>query len=180
MIPTENQAKALWEKYHLPEKKRIHVSLVARVAVFLASECQKKITGYRINIPLLFVSALLHDIDKAIPKLPGEQHPDTGVRVLREEGMDEVADIVKTHSLHSILDPKIRPATWEEKLLYLADKTVKLQIITVDERFKLWNDEHLPSDAQHTLDTCYPLVKALEKEVLDLIEIKSEDIARLA
>ena len=75
MIPTESQAKQLWEKYHLPEKKRIHVALVARVALFLAAECEKNIPGCHINIPLLKAAAYLHDIDKVIPRRSGEQHP---------------------------------------------------------------------------------------------------------
>jgi putative nucleotidyltransferase with HDIG domain len=180
MIPTENQAKALWDKYALPEKKRIHVALVSRVAVFLAAECEKHTPGLHIDVSLLRASALLHDIDKAIPKLQGEKHPDTGVRVLREEDMKEVAEVVKTHSLHSILDPAIEPTTWEEKLLYLADKMVKLEIITVDERFALWRSEDLPSDAHALLDACYPRVKKLEKEILDIIHRASGDIAKLA
>lgn len=162
MIPTEIQAKKLWDKYQLPERKRRHVELVARVAKFMA-------TKLKINEKLLIAGALLHDIDKNIPKLPGEQHPDAGVRILREEGMEEVAALVKTHPLHAILDPAIAPRTTEEKLLYLADKMVKQEVIGVDARFKLWNDEHLPNDQQHILDAAYPKAKELEKEVSDLI-----------
>lgn len=180
MIPTEIQAKALWDKYALPEKKRLHVALVSRVAIFLATECEKNIPMLHIDVSLLRASALLHDLDKAIPKLPGEQHPDAVVRILRQEDMKEVAEIVKTHSLHSILDPNIQPKTWEEKLLYLADKMVKLEIITVDERFTLWRDEQLPQDALVVLDACYPEVKKLEKEIMDIIGMSPEDIAKLA
>ena len=168
MIPTEDQCKQLWDKYHLPEAKRLHVSLVARVALFFA-------TKFQVNISLLQAAALLHDIDKAIPRFPGEVHPDTAVRILREEGMGEVADIVKTHSLHAMLDPAIAPKSWEEKLLYLADKMVKYDIITVDERFKLWRDEQLSADAKAVLDKSYPLVKKLEKDVFDYICIPPEE-----
>lgn len=161
MIPTEVQAKALWDKYQLPEKKRIHVALVTKVAMDLANKINKPI-----NRPLLLAAGLLHDIDKVIPKLPGERHPDTGVRILREEGMDEVADVVTKHSLHMILDPRTAPKTWEEKLLYLADKMVKQEVIGVDARFALWNNEHLPEEAQRELDLAYPKVKQLEKEIL--------------
>ena len=49
--------------------------------------------------------------------------PEQTVRQAVEEGMGEVADIVKTHSLHAILDPRIKLATWEQKLLYLADQS---------------------------------------------------------
>ena len=168
MIPTEDQVKQLWEKYGLPERKRRHVALVARVAGFLAQQIDKA-TKQQINKPLLQAGALLHDIDKNIPRLPGEQHPDAGVRILRKEGMGEVADLVKTHPLHAILDPAIAPKTIEEKLLFLADKMVKHEVIGVDARFALWRDEHLPTAEQEVLDAAYPKVKELEKEVLDLI-----------
>lgn len=180
MISTEEQAKALWEKYRLPENKRRHVTLVAKVAEWIATKYQNLNIKYQINIPLLRAAALLHDIDKTVPKLPGEQHPDTAVRILTEEGMEEVAALVKTHPLHAILDPAIFPKTWEEKLLYLADKMVKYEILTVDRRIQLWNDEHLPPEAQKILDACYPLVKKLEKEILDIIGVKPADIVKLA
>ena len=174
MIPTEEQAKALWDKYHLPEQKRIHVALVAKVAMFLADKLKEPI-----NKPLLLAAALLHDIDKAIPKLPGEKHPDTAVRILKEEGTPEVAHLVRTHPLHAILNPAIAPKTWEEKLLYLADKMVKYEVITVDERFRLWNDEHLPPESQKELDAAYPKVKVLEKEIFSLIHMQPEQLQKL-
>lgn len=166
MIPNEQEAKALWDKYHLPENKRVHVELVAKVAMFFAKQITKRNGQETINNKLLLAGALLHDIDKAIEKLPGEKHPDTAVRILREEGMEEVAALVKTHPLHAILDPKICPQTREEKCLYLADKMVKYEIITVDKRFDLWRAEGLPDDARRTLKEAYPKVKALEKEIM--------------
>ncbi|MDP1722290.1 MAG: HDIG domain-containing protein [Candidatus Gottesmanbacteria bacterium] len=176
MIPTEEQAKQLWEKYGLPEKKREHVALVARVAIFLATKVKSQKPARRrgrskvkIDEKLLIAGALLHDIDKNVPKLPGERHPDAGVRILREEGMGEVADIVKTHSVHAILDPMIAPKTWEEKLLFFADKMVKQEVIGVDARFKQWNEEHLPPEELALLARAYPKVKDLEAEILRFI-----------
>ncbi len=178
MIPTEAQAKALWEKYALPERKRVHVGLVAAVALFFAREVIKTKQTV-IDTSLLHAAALLHDIDKAVPRLEGESHPDTAVRILRQEDMEEVADVVVTHPLHAILDPAICPKTWEEKLLYLADKTVKFEIITVDRRFALWNAEKLPAGAQRILDETYPKVKRLEEEILGIIGIAPDDIVKL-
>jgi predicted hydrolase (HD superfamily) len=179
MIPDDTAIKSLWDTHGLPDYKRTHVTLVAKVAVFLAKKVTEA-TDAHINIPLLYAAAMLHDIDKSVPKLPNEHHPDAGVRVLREAGYDEVADIVKTHPLHAILDQTISPKTWEERLLYLADKMVKLSIITVDERFALWRAEQLPPKAIEQLDRSYPKVKALEKEVFDLIHCVPGDAARLA
>lgn len=169
MIPTEDQAKKLWDKYALPERKRRHAGLVAKVATNLATKLKAQSAKRKINEKLLIAAALLHDIDKNIPSLPGERHPDAAVRILREEGMGEVAELVKTHPLHAILDPAIAPKSWEEKILYLADKMVKDEVIGVDARFALWNDEHLPAEEQKILDAAYPKVKELEKEVFDLI-----------
>ena len=161
MIPNKTQVKALWDKYQVPAIKRIHLALVAQVAMKFAEKIP-------VNKPLLLAAALLHDIDKAATKLPGEKHPDAAVRILRDEGMGEVADVVATHSLHTILNPVIAPKTWEQKLLYLSDKMVKYDIVGVDKRFELWNAEHLPASEQAVLDECYPKVKQLEQEVFNL------------
>jgi putative nucleotidyltransferase with HDIG domain len=178
MIPPSPIVQTLWDRYSLPQYKRHHCTLVATVAVYLATQLQKK--GYEIDIALLEFAALVHDIDKNIPLLQGEHHPDAGVRVLQKEGYEGVARIVKKHSLPAILDPMMAPTTWEEKLLYLADKMVKQDIITVDIRFALWRAESLPAEAVVQLDQAYPKVKALEKELFDMIGIIPDDIAGLA
>ncbi len=178
MIPTANEAKALWDKYQLPGYKQQHVELVGQVAVFLARKLSNALQ-VPINEKLILAGALLHDIDKNIPKLPGEAHPDAGVRILREEGMDEVAKLVKTHPLHAVLDPDIAPKTWEEKVLFLADKMVKLDIITVDKRFALWRKEQMPEETQHVLEAAYPHVKKLEKEIFDRIGIRPEQVREI-
>ena len=180
MIPSQDQAKALWEKYQLPEKKRTHVTLVARVAVFLARKYKEKVPQCAIHRELLLAAALLHDIDKNVPKLPGERHPDACVRILNEEGMGEVARAVAAHPLHVIIDPALKPKTIEEKLLFLADKMVKYGIITVDERFHLWRNENLAPEVRDLIERCYPSVKALEKEIFTVIDIAPEDVSKLA
>lgn len=136
MIPTRAQCLALFDRFKLPSQKKIHVETVTELALFLGKKLI--VRGQNIDLKLLEAAALLHDIDKAIPKLPGERHPDTGVRVLKELGMPEVALVVSRHSLHHILNPATAPKSWEEKLVYLADKMTKYEVIGVDHRFKLW------------------------------------------
>jgi HD superfamily phosphodiesterase len=171
MIPTEIQAKKLWDIYQVPESKRRHLALVAEVANFIASRMREGGSGKQINIPLLTAAALLHDLDKNVHKLADERHPDAAVRILKKEGMTETANLVASHPLHLILDPATAPRTWEEKILFLSDKMVKYEIITVDERFKLWNAEHMPEAQRRILDGSYPKVKALETEIFSLINI---------
>jgi HD superfamily phosphohydrolase YqeK len=179
MIPTDDQIKALWDTYHVPPEKRQHVTLVERVALFLAKKIREK-TSQPIDEKLLHAAALLHDIDKAIPPMPGEIHPDTAVRILESGGMNEIARLVRKHPLHAICDPSLAPVAWEEKILYLADKMVKYEIITVDKRFDLWRAEHLPAQGRQMLEKTYPLVKKLEKEILELVGIHPADVAKLA
>lgn len=179
MIPDVRQIFDLWKKYDFPENKRLHSELVAQVAIFLAEKLLIVNKQLSLNMKLLKAAALLHDIDKNIPKLSGETHPDTGVRVLKEEGMGEVAELVKSHPLHLIINPQTAPKTWEEKILFLSDKTVKYQIVTVDKRFDLWNREHMSPKEQEQLDLAYPKVKELEKEIFSLIKIKPEDLLNL-
>ena len=180
MIPSEQQAKQLWETYHVPEYKRKHMALVANVAKFFATQCTMQNVHCDINEELLTAAALLHDIDKNIPRRPGERHPDTAVRVLHDEGMDEVSELIATHPVHAIRDPRIAPKTWEEKLLYLADKMVKHEIISVDERFALWRKENLSDVDRDMLEKSYPKVKALEAEIFRLAGISPGDIPNIA
>lgn len=180
MIPTRQEIEVLWDVHNLPPAKRNHSILVARLAVWFARRLTEEGKVTHIDIPLLEAAALLHDIDKMVPKLPHEHHPDTGVRILTQAGYPLVADLVKTHPLHAILDQNIAPRSIEQKLLYLSDKMVKHEIITVDGRFALWRNEDLPPDARDILDRSYPLVKALEKEICSSLHVAPEEVSKLA
>lgn len=180
MIPTQIESKKLWKKYNLPSQKCIHVQLVCDVALFLALKLQEKYPDMHINIPLLQAACLLHDIDKAIEKLPGERHPEGAVRVLHDHGYHEVASLVKHHSVHFIASEETAPHSIEEKLLFLSDKMVKYEVITVDKRFDLWlKEEDLPEKEKDMLKTVYPKVKQLEEEIFNSVGIVPQDMAQL-
>jgi putative nucleotidyltransferase with HDIG domain len=177
MVPTYTEAVALWKTYQLPEIKQQHSLLVAKLALYFASKLTEK-KPVTIQTDVLFAAALLHDIDKNIPHREGERHPDTGVRILTDSGMPEVARMVKTHPLHAILDPAIAPATWEEKLLFLSDKMTKHETISVEERFALWRAEPLPKEEVNMLEKSYPKVKQLEQEILTGIGLTSQEVIK--
>lgn len=178
-MPTNLQINELWKVHGLPHNKQLHCTLVARVSVWFARRLMDVRSDVHIDIALLTAAALLHDIDKMARKKKGEHHPDAGVRILRKAGFPQVADLIRTHPLHSILDQTISPTTWEQKILYLSDKMIKHTVITVDERFALWREESLPEDAVRVLDMTYPKVKALESELCALIRVDPKDIASL-
>lgn len=169
MIPNRQQSLLLFDKFGLPSLKRVHVEAVTELALLLAKKIVTKNPDINIDFKLLEAACLLHDIDKNIPSKKEERHPDSVVRVLNELGFSKVAQVTKKHSLHCILDPELMPQTWEEKLLYLADKMVKYEVIGVEHRFKLWYKENLPRAAVAQLEASYPKVKALEKEIFVLV-----------
>ena len=175
MIPDEKTVKGLWDRYHLPPYKRIHCETVGKVALMIA----KMTRGEKVNEHLLVASALLHDIDKNIEKLAGEQHPDTGVRVLKQEGMDEVAEVIRTHPLHMICDSNQAFWTIEQKILFLADKMTKQNIIGLEKRFGLWRSEDDDDASHRILDASYPKVVALRDEILQLAGITEEELILL-
>jgi len=179
MIPTDKQIYDLWDQYQFPPEKRIHVIFVEKVALFFARKINER-QHIHINEELLHAAALTHDIDKNAKKLSGEHHPDSCVRILIEANMEEVARVVATHPLHTILNSSLCPKTWEEKFLFLADKMVKYEIITVDKRFDLWRAEEMSEDARIVLEECYPKVKQLEEEILTQINVLPADVAFLA
>lgn len=174
MIPSREQCLLLFGRYNLPSQKRIHVEQVTKLALFFVDKFKEK--NIEINASLVEAATLLHDIDKNIPKRAGERHPDTAVRILQELGFPEVAEVVKRHPLHAILDSQLAPRTWEEKIIYLADKMTKYEVIGVDHRFKLWYKENLPQDAIAELDAAFPKVKALEQEVYKATGIIFADV----
>jgi putative nucleotidyltransferase with HDIG domain len=187
MIPTETQSKALWDKYTLPEKKRVHVMWVAKVAMFLAHQLRMKnpsttlgtSNDVQINEKLLLAGCLLHDLDKNIPREAGEMHPETAVRILKQEGMEEVAELIKNHSVQCIDNDKTAPKTWEEKLLFLSDKMVKQEVITVDTRFALWlSEDDLPEEQKAMLRRVFPKVKTLEREIFFLVGIACDEVVQ--
>ena len=178
MIPTPDQAIRLWQTYSLPERKQTHSLLVARVARWLSAEIEQR-TQTHMKKDLVYVSGLLHDIDKNIPWNTGETHPDAGVRILIHLGYDEVAMLVQKHPLHAILDPVLTPVTLEEKVLYLADKMTKYEVLSVDERFSLWRAESLTSEERSVLDAAYPKVKKLESEICDMIQMTPSEMRNI-
>ena len=185
MIPTRDHCYVLSDKFKLPTQKKIHVEEVAKLANYFVkkfavdSSCLPAGKArVSVDAKLVEAAALLHDIDKNVTKRPGERHPDTAVRILNELGFTEVAEVVRRHSLHAILDPRLAPRTWEEKIVYLADKMTKYEIIGVDHRFKLWYRENLPADAVKQLDASFPKVKALEQEIYQVGKINFTDIQK--
>ncbi len=161
--------QAILEKYHVPAHIRQHMKKVAMVAVFLAKKIKKN--GEKINIRALKQAALLHDLmklcdgntidlkyfkkppqveeieywNRLISTYGHKKHVQAGYEVLMDNNEPEIAGIVKKHGFHSIILEEEKPITWEEKILYYADKRVKHhKVVSLKERLQDGRNRYVP------------------------------------
>ena len=120
-----------------------HSLAVAKLAVFLAKQLKAK--SICVDTSLVEAACLLHDIARPCDfeesdcsavaeqdkvkwrqlktKYDGLCHEDIAYEILSKD-YPELATTIKKHKYIAILDEKERPSTWEEKLVYYADKRV--------------------------------------------------------
>ncbi|MHA1241665.1 MAG: HDIG domain-containing metalloprotein [Promethearchaeota archaeon] len=143
-LPSRDIAFELLKILKVPYQVRRHSLKVCEKALELA----EKITKYNINIELVEIGALLHDIGRA--KTHGFKHAIIGGKLLRERGFPkELARICETHILGGLDKedakqeglPEIEylPITLEEKIICLADKHIAgTKEVSIEQRFEKW------------------------------------------
>lgn len=157
-LPTRNQCFEIIKKYCVPQHIVRHSLAVAKLAVFLAEKLKEK--GIEIDVELVERACFLHDVARicevkesdynnicmavteegktAWNKLKTEynaaSHEDAAYELLKEQ-YPVLALTIKKHRYVSLLDENDRPSTWEEKIVYYADKRVMHdKIVTLKER----------------------------------------------
>ena len=131
MIPSEGEALALHEKYGSNERIVAHCKTVARVAVAIADEFEKR--GKQVDSKVVLAGALLHDIGRS--RIHTVRHGLEGSEMIRQEGVDErVVEVVRRHVGAGISSDEARtlglpdldyfPRTLEERIVCFADKLV--------------------------------------------------------
>lgn len=166
-MPTKKTCYELFEESNTPENVVKHCKAVNEVAVFLASRLRKH--GIDINVELVDKASLLHDLARV-----HSNHAKKGATILREEGFPDIARIIEKHRYDTIGTGKLR--TWEEKVVYYADKRAIQHIVSVEERTQRWMERY-PEHAEE-IKAKLPLVKELEQEIFEPLEIKPEGLRR--
>ncbi len=110
-----------------------HSLLVARVALFLSAELNKK--GQKIDLRLVEAASLLHDVTKTECLKTREDHALTGAQLLKRIGYERVGEIVARHIwLGKQGDGS---SICEEEIVNYADKRVMHdKIVSLEERFR--------------------------------------------
>jgi HD superfamily phosphohydrolase YqeK len=209
-LPSNKECFAILAEYHVPPHIVNHSKAVAKLAVFLARRLNEN--GAEVNIILLEGACLLHDLlrvhdfkesdyDNFEQNLPEEEkakwqklrskyksssHEDAAYDILKHK-YPVIALTIKRHRYMALLDEKEKPQSWEEKLLYYADKRVMHEtIVSLKERLTEGHKRNIfqhGSATQSKINTAKvdPLIYEMEKEIfgkisLDPLEVTEEYI----
>ena len=192
-------------EYHIPTHIVRHNQAVAKLAVFLARRLNEK--GEAIDVELLDRAGLLHDMMRVFDfqqpdynrferNLPEQEkakwqrlhakykamtHEDAAYDVLKSK-YPAVALTIKRHRYMAMLDEKDRPDSWEDKLLYYADKRVMHEkIVPLKERLAEGHKRNVLSHGSETkskINTAKvdPMIEELEKEIFEKIGLDPPEV----
>lgn len=144
-LPSREECIDLLRECHVPVHIVKHSKAVAKLGVFLAQRLLEK--DMLVNVDLVERACLLHDIfrvcefalkdfsrfeqpvteeDKARWQEIKERHAGTGHEdaacAYLKDAYPLLAQTIRKHRYTAIVDKEDRPQTWEEKLVYYADK----------------------------------------------------------
>lgn len=201
-LPTRKQCLDLLEQHCVPEHIVKHSIVAAKLAVFLAEKLKEK--GISVDVELIDRACLLHDVARPCDfrgsdcsqqavtedrakwqqlkaKYPGLCHENIAYELLRKE-YPELALAVKRHRYKAILDEKEKPTTWEEKLIYYADKRIMHdKIMPLKERLEEAHSRNIrlrDGQTQGDINTSKvdPLIFKLEEEIFSKIGLAPLDV----
>jgi uncharacterized protein len=153
-LPTREQALQFLRQTGCRENVLRHVEAVSALAVEIAEACKDK--GYNVNLELVEIGGLLHDIGRA--KTHSVHHAVIGAEIARLLGLPElVISIIKRHVGGGITGKEARklgwpkdvyvPLTLEEKIISYADKLIEGSRRVPIEKSINQLSEELPSSA---------------------------------
>jgi HD superfamily phosphohydrolase YqeK len=204
-LPTRDECLALIEEYCVPPHIAGHSLVVAKLAVFLARRLKDK--GVDVNIDLVDRACLLHDIARVCDFAQGTYNgPQTDISQECKEKWQQLRDkykgmpheyaayeilkdkypvlalAVRKHRYKDIADEEKKPNTWEEKLLYYADKRVMHErIVSLEERLTDGHKRNVhfyasPAESKMVTAKIDPLIYELEKQIFDKLDITPLEI----
>jgi uncharacterized protein len=143
-LPTHAEALDILSKAGCSEGVIAHCKTVSKFAVKIAKAFSKK--GYDVNVHLVEVSGLLHDIGRS--KTHGVNHALVGAQIARSFNLpDSIVHIIERHAGGGISKEEAKllgwpakdylPRTLEEKIVCYADKRVEgLRTVSIERAFK--------------------------------------------
>ena len=154
-IPSREQCLQILKNNKTPSNIIEHSKAVCKVAEEVAQKLIKK--GMKVNKELVIAGALLHDIERH-----KENHVIVGANLLKKLGYPEVAKVISKHTLYKVEIEENQPRTFEEKIVFYADKRVKNdKVVSLEERYDDINERY-----NVDLNWEMKFTKKIEKELL--------------
>lgn len=172
-FPTKEEAYKLLKKYNLPQNIIEHSEAVARLAVSLGKRLNNKKAKAVVDIKLIESLALLHDIAKMQELKQKKYVEGLTENLLKEEGFGEFGRMAENLGLGSIVKKPLE--SWEEKIVYYADKRiVQNAIVPLAKRFEYFREKYgkKSKEAEELINKAKPLAEKLEKEIFKELGIK--------
>ncbi len=202
MMMTEQKLWELLTKYRVPLHILAHMKKVSALSLFIGNRLRG--LGIAVDLILLRQGALLHDFVKLVDfttldlkyfhqnyshedvvfwtnlmkMYPDQGHCQAGYEILMEEGEPVLANIVKKHCFKALISSEDSPETWEEKIVYYADKRVRHdEIVSVKERLEDGRKRYFPDgDVPANDGIIEQALLKLEEEICAKAGIKPDDI----
>lgn len=177
MIPTRDECLRLMGQYGMLDHIIHHSLEVARVALFLTIELNKR--GQRIDLDLVEAASLLHDLTKTECLRTREDHAKTGYQILKGMGYVRVGEVVAEHiRLSRGQDPSF---VSEEEIVNYADKRVLHdRIVSLEGRFmdlrvRYGKDKKSIARMEELEKNTF----AMEHKIFSILKINPDDLHRL-
>jgi putative nucleotidyltransferase with HDIG domain len=182
MIPSRTEAAAVLLDLSPSPKLLRHATAVAEVAAFLAEHIERR--GLPVDRRLVESAALLHDLDKALPRNDPHRvlgHGRAGARWLSEHGYEELAPAVADHPVVRLSDSDyptwVSTASLEDRIVAYADKRAAQRLGHIDVRFARWYERH--PEYLEGLRLARHRAALLENEVCAAAGLKPAEVGRL-
>lgn len=152
-----------------------HVQSVAAAAYQIA--IWLRAGGTKIDPLLTHRGALLHDMTKLSTKKAGGSidHGETAAVILAERNLPELCEIVWRHPIFSLLQEERKPETWEQIVVYLADKYIEgASIASLEQRLYALQQRY-PHDHRYIHNVTSKLM-ALQEELCGELKTDPQEL----
>jgi putative nucleotidyltransferase with HDIG domain len=153
-VPGRTEAAALFLSVDPSPRLARHSRAVAEIAGWLAVRIEAHAVA--VDRRLVESAALLHDLDKALPRghrLRRLPHGEGSAAWLREHDREELAPVVANHPVTCLAEAKSSGERWagfesiEAAIVSYADKRARQRLLPMDARFAIWRRKYAPAPA---------------------------------
>ncbi|GAP15363.1 predicted hydrolase [Longilinea arvoryzae] len=162
-LPGWTQAISWLTEQKAPASLQLHIQAVSAAAYQMAVWMHA--AGEPVNPLLAQRGAMLHDLAK-VSSLHDKHtnHGEAAAHILIERGQPALAEIARRHLLTNLLNPALAPRTWEEKIVFMADKLMEgSHLVTLDQRINALSRRYSRFSAG--IQACQAPLRNLQKEL---------------